>query len=247
MDDSLLWLVSFIGLATGFIDSTVGAGGLLSVPSLILLGLPPQVAIATDRFGTIGQSFAAGYKFWKAKRIAWEYVPTLTVLSLVGAIIGAFFLVETNPEILEKVVGILLLVLLPLILLKRNLGIERASKTKRHRMVGYSLYFLLAIFGGFFGQGTGPLVMFVLTYFVGLTVIEVIATNTVPWRILSVVSAIIFALHGLIDYKVGIVLLISMAIGGYMGAHVAISKGDLWIKRFFVVFVVLASIKLLVD
>jgi uncharacterized protein len=241
----MLELVFLIGLITGFIDSTVGAGGLISVPSLIFLGLPPQVAIATDRFGTIGQSFTAGYKFWKAKKIVWEYVPIFTVLSLVGALIGSSLLVEANPAILQKVVGMLLLALLPLILLKRNLGVARTSKSKQHRIIGFSLYFLLAVFGGFFGQGTGPLVISVLTYFVGLTVIEVLATNTIPWRILSVASAIVFAFHHLIDYKVGIVLLISMAIGGYVGAHIAVEKGDAWIKRLFAVFVIIASLKLL--
>ncbi len=234
-----------IGLITGFVDSTVGAGGLISVPSLIFLGLPPQVAIATDRFGTIGQSFTAGYKFFKAKKIVWEYVPIFTALSFVGALIGATLLTKANPAILEKAIGVLLLVLLSIILFKRNLGIERVHKSKQHKTIGFTLYLLLAIFGGFFGQGTGPLVMFVLTYFVGLTVIEVLATNTIPWRILSVASAIIFAFHHLIDYKVGVVLLVSMAIGGYVGAHVAVHKGDAWIKRLFAVFVVIASIKLL--
>ena len=62
-----LLLVLLIGLVTGFFDSVVGAGGLISVPSLIFLGLPPQVAIATDRFGILGQTFAALVKFWKAK------------------------------------------------------------------------------------------------------------------------------------------------------------------------------------
>jgi len=241
----MLELVFLIGLITGFLDSTVGAGGLVSVPSLIFLGLPPQVAIATDRFGTIGQSFTAGYKYWKAKKIVWEYVPIFTVLSLAGALIGSTLLVQANPATLEKGVGVLLLVLLPVILLKRRLGVERAQKTKQHKAIGFVAYALLAIFGGFFGQGTGPLVMFVLTSFMGLTVIEVLATNTIPWRVLSVASTVVFAFYGLVDYKIGAVLFVAMMIGGYVGAHVAIKQGDAWIKRLFAVFVVLASVKLL--
>ena len=72
-----LLLVLFIGIVTGFFDSVIGAGGLISVPSLIFLGLPPQVAIATDRLGTLGQIFTALIKFWQAKKIVWKYVPIL--------------------------------------------------------------------------------------------------------------------------------------------------------------------------
>lgn len=100
-------------------------------------------------------------------------------------------------------------------------------------------------FGGFFGQGTGPLVFYVFTYFLGFTMIEVLATGVIPWFVLSVSSLVIFALHGIIDYKNGLMLFIGMAIGGYLGAHVAIQKGDVWVKRLFVLFVIASSIKML--
>lgn len=93
-------LIFFTGLATGFFDSVIGAGGLISVPALVFLGLPPQTAIATDRFGTIGQSFTAFLKFWKAKKIVWKYVLILTGISLVASLIGANILVNIDPKIL---------------------------------------------------------------------------------------------------------------------------------------------------
>lgn len=52
-----------IGLITGFLDSTVGAGGLFSLPALIFLGFPPQIAIATDRLGSLGQTIVGILKF----------------------------------------------------------------------------------------------------------------------------------------------------------------------------------------
>ncbi|MBS3168966.1 TSUP family transporter, partial [Candidatus Woesearchaeota archaeon] len=106
----LLLLVSLIGLVTGFFDSIIGAGGLISVPSLVFLGLPPQIAIATDRLGTIGQTFTALIKFWKAKKIVWRYVPILAVISLAGSLIGANILLNVDQKILESVVGVLILI-----------------------------------------------------------------------------------------------------------------------------------------
>jgi len=58
------------------------------------------------------------------------------------------------------------------------------------------------IFGGFFGQGTGPLIFYALTYFLGFTMIEVLATGIIPWFVLSISSLVIFGINGIIDYKI---------------------------------------------
>src|SRR3989344_7897448 len=241
----LLLLVSLIGLVTGFFDSVIGAGGLISVPTLVFLGLPPQIAIATDRLGTIGQTFTALIKFWKAKKIVWRYVPILAVISLAGSLIGANILLNVDQKILESVVGVLILILLPLIFLKKDLGVKQAKPSRSKNIVGLLIYFAIMIFAGFFGQGTGPMIFYALTFFLGLTMIEVLGTGIIPWFVLSISSVIIFALNGIIDYKIGIVLFITMSIGSYIGAHVAIKKGDLWVKRLFVLFVIISGIKLL--
>lgn len=238
-------LVLFTGFATGFFDSVIGAGGLISVPALVFLGLPPQVAIATDRFGTIGQSITSFLKFWKAKKIVWKYVPVLATISLLGSIIGANILVNVDPKNLQKIVGILLVVLLPLIFLKQNLGVHQSQVSKSKTVVGLLIYFLLQTYGGFFGQGTGPLIFFALTYFLGFTMIEVLATGVIPWLVLSLSSLVIFTVNGIIDWRNGVILFIGMTIGGYIGAHIALKKGEVWVKRLFVLFVVISSIKLL--
>jgi hypothetical protein len=79
----------------------------------------------------------------------------------------------------------------------------------------------------------------------GLTVIESKATKTIPWLILSISSIIIFATNGIINYKIGSVMLIGMAIGGYTGTHIAIKKGEIWVKRLFLIFVIVSVLKLL--
>jgi len=160
-----LLLVLLIGLMTGFFDSVVGAGGLISVPSLIFLGLPPQVAIATDRFGILGQTVAALIRFWKAKKIVWKFVPILTIISIIGSIIGANILLNIDQKILESVVGVLILVLLPLIFLKKDLGITKNEMSKNKKIIGLVVYFIIMTFGAFFGQGTGPMIFLPLHIF----------------------------------------------------------------------------------
>lgn len=240
-----LFLILLAGIAAGFFDSVIGAGGLISVPSLIFLGFPAHVAIATDRLGSIGQTLTAFLKFWKAKKIFWKYVPFLSIISMVSSIIGANILLSVDATILPKTVGLLLLVLLPMIFLQQNVGVKRTKRTKSRIAFGLILYFFIMIFGGFFGQGTGPLIFYTLTYFLGFTMLEVLGTGLIPWFVLSLSSSVIFALNGIIDYQAGIVLFIGMAIGGYLGAHVALKKGNLWVKRLFILFVIISGMKLL--
>ncbi len=240
-----LFIFLLVGVFAGFLDSVVGAGGLFSVPLLIFLGLPPQVAIATDRFGTIGQTMAALFKFQKYKKILWNHVPLLTLIAFAGSLIGANILLNVEQKILQQIVGVLLFILLPFIFTKQDLGVKHIKKNKIKIIVGILFYFIIMVFSGFFGQGTGPLIFYVLVYFWGFTMVEVLATGVIPWFVLSISSLIIFAVNGIIDYYIGLILFVGMVIGGYFGAYIAVKKGDLWIKRIFIIFIIIFGIKLL--
>ncbi|HEY1074526.1 MAG TPA: sulfite exporter TauE/SafE family protein [Patescibacteria group bacterium] len=234
-----------IGLLAGFFDSVVGAGGLISTPALLLLGLSPQTAIATDRFGSLGQSIAAFFSFNKAKKINWNYVWIFSLLSLAGSLIGARILLHVDTDILQRIVAILILALLPLIIFGKKKETTMPKPTARRVALGLFSYFVIMTFGGFFGQGTGPLMFYALSYFLGFTLVEILATGIIPWLVLSASSTFVFAINGIIDYQKGLVLFVGMAVGGYLGAHLAVTKGDGWLKRLFIIFVVVASIKLL--
>ena len=236
--------VFLIGIISSIIGSLVGGASLLLIPFLIFIGLPPQVAIATDKFGSIGNALAAFYKFQKAKKIHWKYVPALAILSLGGSLIGANILLNINPKILQNIIGVILLLLLPLMFLKRGIGVKYSKPTSFKIAIGLVLYFLVQIFSGFFG-GVGPIIFYILMITFGFTIIEANATQTLPILVLFISSLMIFALNGIIDYGVGAVLIIGMAIGGYIGAHIALKKGDKWVKGLFALVVIILSIKLL--
>jgi uncharacterized membrane protein YfcA len=236
-----------IGIAAGTVGAMVGGGSLLSIPVLILVGLPPQIAIATDRFAGLGAAVAAGYKFWRGKRIVWHLVPLLALLSLIGSLAGAKILVSVDPQILHYVVGVLVLLLLPVIFLTREVGL-RAQKVGRARiLVGSVLYVSIQVLAGFFGGGTGTLIFYTLMLFFGVTIIQVAATQTVPFIVLTVAATLFFAAHRIIDYRLGIVLMGGTAVGGYLGAHIAMHVGEKWVRRLFAIIVIVVGARLLVG
>ncbi len=87
----------------------------------------------------------------------------------------------------------------------------------------------------------------IVIYFFGLSIIKANATELFPYSVLSLTSVIIFSLNGLIDYNIGIPLLLGMLIGGYWGAHIAIKKGDHWVKVIFSIVIVISAIKILLS
>jgi uncharacterized membrane protein YfcA len=245
MSDIVTFIGIFlIGVAASVIGTLVGGGSLLSIGFLIFIGLPPQVAIATDRFGSLGQAIAAFFTFHQSKKIIWKYVVLLSLLSLIGSLIGANILLQIDAVILKNVVGVLMLLLLPIFFLQKDIGTERRKAHLISIIIGAGLYLLVQILTGFLGGGTGTLIFYILMLCFGLTIIEVSATQLIPVFILNISSVIIFASHGIIDYKMGIVLLAGMALGGYLGAHLALQKGELWVRQLFFLLLVFMGVKL---
>jgi uncharacterized membrane protein YfcA len=193
-----LFAVFLIGVAAAMIGATVGGGSLLSIPVLIFLGLPPQAAIATDRLAGLGAAVTALYKFWKAGKIVWRLVPLLTVLSLVGSLIGATILINIDPSITRYVVGGLVILLLPVLFLKRDVGLHARRATRSQVIMGSILYLFIQILAGFFGGGTGTLIFYTLMLFFGVTIIQVAATQIIPFFVLTVSSTALFASHGFV-------------------------------------------------
>lgn len=246
MEDGLsLVAVSAVGVAAGTIGAMVGGGSLLSIPLLIFLGLPAPVAIATDRFAGLGVACTAGFRYWRAGSIVWRWVPLLGAASLVGSLLGANLLVRTDAARLEPIIGLLVLLLLPMLFLRPSFGVEARDTRRSWKVVGFGLYFAIQLLTGFFGAGTGPLVFTTLMACFGLTIVQAVATQVVPFLLLTVASVFVFGSHGIIDYRMGFALLLGTAVGGSFGAKLAIEKGAGWVRRVFAVVVVLSALRLL--
>lgn len=240
-----LIVVLIIGMFGGYLDAVVGAGGLFIVPSLTFLGLPLPMAIATDRLGTVGFATGSLFRFRKSKKILWKYVPIFILLSLIGSYFGANLLISIDEYLLQKIIGLLFLLVLPLLYLKPQIGIKHKKRSQTKKFFGYINYFFIAIYNGAIGIGIWPIAAINYMYLLGFTIIEAMATAIIPWFVLCAVSLIVFASKGLINYQYGIVLLLGMTIGGYLGTHTILAKGEEWVKKILSGFIIIAALKML--
>ena len=247
MDITKLIAIFFIGVLGSFIGAMAGSGGLISIPFLILAGLPPQVAIATHKFGSAGLKLGALTRFWRTPNINWQYFIPFSIIGFCAAIVGTQILIAIDKALLQDIVAILLLAVLPVLFLNKDTGVMHRTTSVLRKMLGYIFYFLAQVFGAFFGGGAATIVFYILMTFFGLTIIEASATTMLPSLIMTLTSLLMFAAYGILDYPVGIVLFCGMLVGGWLGAHTAIKVGSLWVKLLFVVLVVVSAIKLLME
>jgi uncharacterized membrane protein YfcA len=245
MDAWELLVIIIIGAASGFIGAITGGGGLISIPTLIFMGLPANVAVGTNRLGSFGIIGAALPKYWRAKKINRHYLPYFMAIAVGGGFIGSNISASISTEILSKIVGVLLILLLPILFIDKNIGLSKFTTSRKRQSIGYVALLILMIYGGFFGGGGGVLLIYAQIYFFGFTSIEARATDMLAWFCMAIVAFLIFLSHGIVNFQVGLTLMVGMVIGAHFGARTALLKGNAWVKWVFALVVLASSIKLL--
>ena len=84
-------LIFIIGIISGFLGATVGSGGMVSIPALLFIGLPPHIALATNKIGDTGIYLSAIKQYWKSKHIDWKIAKQLIIIACFGSAIGIYF------------------------------------------------------------------------------------------------------------------------------------------------------------
>lgn len=224
-----------------------GGAGLIGIPFLIFMGLPPQVAVATHKLGGVGLSIGGFVRFIKSEEIVWPYVLRLSILAFIGSFTGAQLLITINDQWLKYIILVILIVLLPVVLLQRNLGVVPARKSKSWANSGLVLYGLVAIWAGFIGAGSGTMIFYIMMLFFGFTINQSSATQKIPAFVSTATSLIVFIIHGIVNWQVGLTFFGGMMVGGYLGAALALKIGNAWVKIIFTFIVIALTVKLMVE
>lgn len=248
MELEKLLIFAIVNLIAGTLSgASGGGGGLISVPVMVTLGMSPATAIATAKFGGFGISAGTSARFFREKLTDRRTVIIFSVLSAVGALFGSLLLVRfsSNQEFLEKLVGsVILLIGIPMLYL-RNMGLERKERPMHIKIIGSVLLAIGIILQAALGSGIGSLQLVVLIACFGMTALTASATRRAIQLVVATVSLIVFITAGLVDFKVGAVGLVTSFAGGYMGAHIAVKKGNKFILNLFAITSAILALQLL--
>jgi hypothetical protein len=128
---------------------------------------------------------------------------------------------------------------------QKELGIVRQAASARGKTICYLGYFFTNIYAGFFGSGQGIFIDFLQIKYFGLTILQSKATAAIPTYLFIITSITVFLLNNVVHLTYGIILAISMGLGGWCGAHLAILKGNAWLKQVFIIVTALMATSLL--
>ncbi len=241
----LYWAyASLAGFLTGLAYAMGGSGGLIITPFLIASGMPIHMAIGSAKIGSLGLLTTVFWKFKSSDKVQWNYFRPLIVLAILGAIIGSGVTLNLDKDIIYPIVGLFLIILAPLALMNKNFGLKTFIPSMPQKISGYLAFLLVMIFGGFFGAGAGIPGIFALCAFLGMTTFQAHATQVIPLLVVNIISSVMFAWYGQVDYLISFVLLIGMTAGGWIGAKIALKGSDKFVKIFTFTFAFLIGLKM---
>ena len=248
MDQLLLFLVSLV--ANLFSAFSGGGAGLLQLPVLIFLGLPFGVALATHKVASVALGVGATVRYWKERQLERHFTLFILATGLPGVVLGASIILHVPGRSAEIALGLLTLGLALYSGSKKQLGqyYAPAHRDRHGMMVGGAVLFFLGVLNGSLTSGTGLFVTLWLVRWFGLDYKRAVAyTLVLVGMFWNGTGALTLGLLGEIRWGWLPALLAGSLLGGYAGAHLAISKGNRWIKRGFEIITLLVGMKLILG
>ena len=243
----LVFLVVF-GFCAAFIDSVVGGGGLISLPALLFIGLPPHLALGTNKAAAVMGALASFVTFVRSGRVNGWLIRRLFPLSLLGSAIGVLVVRQVSPEILRPLVLVMLVLVLVYSIWKKDWGRENhfTGLTTRMLVLSGVVAFGFGFYDGFFGPGTGSFLLFaflMLGYdFLGA------AANARALNFASNIAGVtVFGMLDLIHWAYALPMGIAMIVGAWCGAHMALRKGTGYVRPLFIVMTTVLIGKQILD
>ena len=238
-------LLSGVSFLAGFIDSIAGGGGLILLPALLLAGIPPQIALGTNKFGSTFGTGVALANFIRNKKVIWGIALVGVLFTLTGSFLGT----KTILLFSNRVVGKIIVILLPLAVL--GTVAPRKGRTLNGVLTKWDLClkvplicFTMGFYDGFFGPGTGSFLIILFYVLIGLNLVQASATAKVFNFISNIVALTVFFGKGKVLLWLGVPLAIANIIGNYFGSMLAIKKGSQVVRAFLVVSLTILFISL---
>ncbi|MGD8109802.1 TSUP family transporter [Vibrio sp. TRT 17S01] len=241
----ILTLLFLVATAAGFIDAMAGGGGLLTLPALLAVGVPPTQALATNKLQSSFGSFSASWYFVRNGIVNIKEMRLAIVCTFVGSAIGAEVVQYINAGVLTSLIP-LLLVAISLYFLLMPKTREQSGKAKiSEAMFAFCVGGGVGFYDGFFGPGTGSIFTVCFVALGHLSLVDATARTKVLNFTSNIAALMFFIFAGLPIWEIGLVMAIGGFLGARLGAKVVISKGQQWIRPLVITMSMLMALKLL--
>lgn len=249
-------LLAGIGLIAGIINVIAGGGSLLTLPTMILTGIPESVANGTNRIAILAQNIVAVSTFRHKGHTDFRLSLTLALCTIPGAIAGAWCGAMIRGEWFNRILASIMIGIVILMASKRSKpgepkkapGTSRPSQlTPRRSFFGHLSMLGVGFYGGFIQAGVGFLIMASLGGIMQMDLVRVNMHKVFVIGVFTSVALLVFLYTENVWWIPGLALAAGNSIGGWIGSHLTIAKGETFVRRFLFVALIVMSIKLLLS
>ena len=246
--DLSLWItLCTVGFVAGLIDAIAGGGGMLTVPTLLTSGLPPHVALGTNKLAASFGSLTASFTFYRKKLFSPKYWRLAIIATAIGAITGTIIVNFISVEFLDKYIPVLIILTAIYTLFSKAItnddhGLPIKTISIKAKQVLQGL--ILGFYDGVAGPGTGAFwvsssnVLYKIDILLSCGLAR--STNFVS----NFFSLLTFIYLGHVNFVLGISMGLFMMLGAWVGAHWAIKFGGKFIRPVFITVVIIMSVNL---
>jgi uncharacterized membrane protein YfcA len=240
----LLCIASFIA---GFIDAIVGGGGLIQTPTALILlpNLPVASVIGTLKIPGFSGTSMAAYQYLKSTKVNWNLFLMMAFVSFGFAYLGSSLLNIMQNDFMKPLLFLVLILLLVYTYFKKDFGQFQTKKLTQKQTYTYGILIcvVLGFYDGFIGPGTGSLLIMAFIAILGFDFLQANSYAKLVNLATNFGSITLFVMKGKIIWSIAIPMALCNVTGSWLGARLAISKGNGFIRIFFLIVVGLALIR----
>ncbi|MBL0687735.1 MAG: TSUP family transporter [Sulfurospirillum sp.] len=235
------------GLLAGFVDSIAGGGGIIAVPVLLASGIPPHIALATNKLQSSFGSFTASLNYIRKGLVSVKDVYMGVFFTFIGAGLGTYSILLIDVKILTKIIPLMMVIIFLYTLFTPKLGSQDRHNVLKPKLFYLMFGIILGFYDGFFGPGTGAFWTIAIVTLLGLNLKSATAQTKIMNFTSNIVSLGVFVIVGEILWIIGIIMGIGQVIGAYLGSSLVVKKDVKFVRTFFLIIVGITLLKLLYD
>lgn len=247
LDLSLLITLCSVGFVAGLIDAIAGGGGMLTVPTLLTSGLPPHVALGTNKLAASFGSCTASFAFYRKKLFSPKYWQWAIAATAIGAIIGTVIVNSLSVEFLDKYIPVLIILTAVYTLIAKSTTHDKLglpAKTAKIKVKQAAQGLILGFYDGIAGPGTGAFWVSSSNILYKIDILLSCGLARFTNFISNFCSLLTFIYLGHVNFVLGISMGIFIMLGAWVGAHWAIKFGSKFIRPVFIIVVIAMSANL---
>lgn len=245
-----LWLYPLLlctGAVAGLVDSIAGGGGLITLPVALAVGMPPKIALGTNKFQASFGSFTAAFYYVRHKVVDLREMRAGILFTLLGAAAGTWAVQQMGSDILSRVIPFLLLAIVIYMLATPKFG-EGDARPR----LPFTFFFVVAglalgFYDGFFGPGVGSFWAMAIVFGLGLNLTKATGATKVMNFTSNVISLVLFLAGGYVWFAAGLTMALGQVIGARIGSQLVVRKGVSIIRPIYIIIVIATTLKLLYN